>query len=154
MGAVTLPTGSATVNALKKEGASALAREPVHIAAQRRDLGRRLATARNSAGLTQHDLARALYYERTSVAHIEGGRQPAPRSFWERADALLGAGGALLGGYDDLERAKTAPAARAAPAAPLRPSRTRALSPSDGSWRRLARARHGNAAGDVSVQPT
>ncbi len=75
------PDRSATVNALTKEGASAVAREPAHIAAQRRELGRRLATARSEAGLTQQDLARALYYERTSVAHIEGGRQPAPRSF-------------------------------------------------------------------------
>ncbi|MGH3774870.1 MAG: helix-turn-helix domain-containing protein [Pseudonocardiaceae bacterium] len=107
------------MNALKEEGASALAREPAHVVAQRRELGRRLATARSAVGLTQQNLARALYYERTSVAHIEGGRQPAPRSFWGRADVQLGAGGTLLAGYDDLERAKAAHAAKAAPAAPI-----------------------------------
>lgn len=91
-----------------------MAREPAHIASHRRELGRRLAAVRNAAGLTQQHLARALYYERTSVAHIEGGRQPAPRSFWEGAEGLLGAEGTLLVGYDDLERAKTAHATKAA----------------------------------------
>ncbi len=107
------------MNTAKEEGASAVAREPAQFAAQRRELGRRLATARNAAGITQEHLARALYYERTSVAHIEGGRQPAPRSFWERADALLAAGGTMLAGYIDLERAKAAHAAKAASAALL-----------------------------------
>lgn len=111
-------TSSATVDAPKKEGASAVPREPAHIVAQRRELGRRLATSRSAAGLTQQLLARTLYYERTSVAHIEGGRQPAPRCFWEKADALLGAGGTLLVGYDDLERAKTAHATKVAAGAP------------------------------------
>lgn len=82
-----------------------MAREPAYVAAQRRVLGRRLAEQRRTAGLTQLELARALHYERTSVTHIEAGRQPAPRSFWQRADQLLHADGALLAGYEQLDAA-------------------------------------------------
>ena len=64
------------------------------------------ATARTGAHAA--GLARCLAlgrYERTSIAHIESGSQSAPREFWECADELLCAGGALLADFDEVERA-------------------------------------------------
>lgn len=83
-----------------------MAREPTEVVELRRMLGRRLAVLRGEAGLTQNEIAVALHYDRTSVAHIETGRQGAPRVFWERVDRLLGANGALVAGYDELAHAK------------------------------------------------
>ncbi|MGH3906943.1 MAG: helix-turn-helix domain-containing protein, partial [Pseudonocardiaceae bacterium] len=47
-----------------------------------------------------------LHYHRSAISHLEAGRHPAPREFWERADALLGAEGALVAGYEDFVVAK------------------------------------------------
>lgn len=85
-----------------------MAREPTEVVELRRMLGRRLAVLRGQAGLTQSEIAQALHYDRTSVAHIETGRQGAPRTFWERVDRLLGANGALVAAYDELAHAKVA----------------------------------------------
>lgn len=85
-----------------------MAREPTEVVELRRMLGRRLAMLRGEAGLTQDEIARALHYARTSVAHIETGRQGAPRAFWERVDRLLGADGVLVTTYDELAQAKAA----------------------------------------------
>jgi len=38
-----------------------------------------------------------------TIANVEVGRQNVPRSFWERADAVLSAGGKLRQGYDQLQ---------------------------------------------------
>ncbi|MGH3736896.1 MAG: helix-turn-helix domain-containing protein [Micromonosporaceae bacterium] len=69
----------------------------------RRALGGSLASFRRAAGLNQEQLAVRVGYRRSSVANIETGRQRAPRSFWERCEAELGAHGALVRGYEDLE---------------------------------------------------
>jgi len=82
-----------------------MAREPESVSAQRRELGSRLATFRRAEQLTQAQLAKVLHYERTSISHLEAGRQPAPRTFWKRADEVLNARGALLAAFDDLDRA-------------------------------------------------
>jgi Helix-turn-helix domain len=72
------------------------------ITAVRRALGSRLAALRQAEGHSQQALARLLITSRSSIANVEVGRQVGNRDFWERADALLYAGGTLLGGYDEV----------------------------------------------------
>jgi transcriptional regulator with XRE-family HTH domain len=91
-----------------------MARESEAITTQRRVLGSRLATFRKAERQTQTQLAKRLHYERTSISHLERGSQPAPRTFWERADAALHANGSLLAAFDDLERSRAAEAAAVA----------------------------------------
>ena len=69
----------------------------------RRALGRQLAGYRSAAGLSQHQLAPRTHYSRSTIANAEVGRQNAPRAFWQRADEVLGADGALLRAYDRLQ---------------------------------------------------
>ena len=86
-----------------------MARELARLSAQRKALGARLREFRHSQGHTQAGLARSMAlgrYERTSIAHIEAGSQSAPREFWECADELLDAGGALLAEFDAVEQAR------------------------------------------------
>jgi transcriptional regulator with XRE-family HTH domain len=83
-------------------------RESEQIAAQRVALGRCLASHRERSGLNQQELAKRLYYDRTSISKIETGQQPAPRAFWCEADGLLSAGGELVAGFDALTSAKAA----------------------------------------------
>lgn len=61
----------------------------------RRSLGDRLVELRKSAGLTQRELANQLHVERSYIAHSESGRMLPPARFWDSADQLLGARGAL-----------------------------------------------------------
>jgi len=81
--------------------------DPERVAAARGALGRRLASFRVAAGLTQYALAEAVHYTRSTVGNIEVGRQNAPREFWSKCDGLLRAGGALLDGYDQLQQLRT-----------------------------------------------
>jgi transcriptional regulator with XRE-family HTH domain len=74
------------------------------IAHARRALGRQLAQFRQAAGYTQHQLAPHTLYVRSTIANVEIGRQNVPRDFWQRADAVLAAGGTLTAQYDDLVR--------------------------------------------------
>lgn len=67
---------------------------------QAAELGRALARHRADRKISQREFAARVYYDRTSIAHIEAGRQSAPRTFWSRADAVFDAGGALLGSFD------------------------------------------------------
>src|ERR1700733_3199017 len=66
-------------------------------------LGRRLAGWRQAAGYTQEAFAPLVRYARSSIANIETGKQRADRAFWERADAVVSAEGALLASYDGVE---------------------------------------------------
>jgi helix-turn-helix protein/regulatory GntR family protein len=59
-----------------------------------------LAARRRAAGLTQPDLAALVGFSVTTVGHAETGRLWQSRQFWERADAVLGADGNLLGLHD------------------------------------------------------
>ncbi|RLK61904.1 helix-turn-helix domain-containing protein [Actinokineospora cianjurensis] len=70
------------------------------VGARWHSLGASLARWRKASPLTQSDLGRLTHYSRTSISHIEAGRQSAPRSFWEAADQAYEAGGALLTEYD------------------------------------------------------
>jgi transcriptional regulator with XRE-family HTH domain len=76
--------------------------DPNEIVAARCALGRLLAKYRLAAGLNQHELAPHTHYGRSTVANVETGRQNVPRSFWERADAVLHANG-MTAQYDQLE---------------------------------------------------
>ncbi len=59
--------------------------------------------------ISQREVAARVYYDRTSIAHIEAGRQSGPRTFWSRADAVLDASGALLDAYDRASAGVTRP---------------------------------------------
>lgn len=85
-----------------------VARPPKHLAEQQRTLGRYLAALRDAAGLYQADIARAVPCHRTTVTHAEAGSQLPASDFWETADRLVGAKGALIARYDELILARTA----------------------------------------------
>ncbi len=84
----------------------AVVREPTHVLEVRRALGRYLATCRRRAHWSQGKLASETHYHRTAISHLEAGRHPAPRDFWDKADRLLAAGGALLKLYEELVTTK------------------------------------------------
>lgn len=77
-----------------------MARLPTEIVALRRALGAELARYREASPLDQTQLGLRTNYSRTSISHIEHGRQFPDRRFWEAADSALGAGGALLARHD------------------------------------------------------
>jgi transcriptional regulator with XRE-family HTH domain len=68
--------------------------------AARAELGARLQSWRAAAGLTQMRLGEAIDCSSQTVSLAETGRTIPGRWFWERADASVGAGGALLAAYD------------------------------------------------------
>src|SRR2546430_13546423 len=76
--------------------------------ALRRDLGRALKEARRAAGYSQAQLARKTGYARSTVSTVESGGQNVFRIFWERSDAALGSGIALLARYDRLAHRRLA----------------------------------------------
>lgn len=84
-----------------------MARPPEHLAERQRMLGRYLAALRDAAGLYQADIARAVPCHRTTVTHAEAGSQLPASDFWETADRLVGANGALIARYDELILART-----------------------------------------------
>jgi transcriptional regulator with XRE-family HTH domain len=85
-----------------------VARRPEFLTEQQRALGRYLRALREAAGLYQADIARAVPCDRTTVTHAEAGSQLPASDFWEKADRLVGAKGALLARYDELVGARTA----------------------------------------------
>ncbi len=85
-----------------------MTRQPEHLAEQQRRLGRYLVALREAAGLYQVDIARAVPCHRTPVTHAEAGSQLPASDFWETADRLVGANGALIASYDELVNAKAA----------------------------------------------
>jgi hypothetical protein len=99
-------------------------------------LSRELAARRRAAGLTQPELAKMLGMSVTTVGHAETGRLWQSRGFWERADGVLLADGALLHLHEQYQAAvvRPAPAGRpeAAPAAPAPPALPASVSISPG----------------------
>jgi transcriptional regulator with XRE-family HTH domain len=85
-----------------------VARDSEEIIARRRALGERLADFRRAAGLTQGQLAKSAFCDRTTVAHIEKGRRPADERFWRIVDDVCDTGGALLAEFMELDTAKHA----------------------------------------------
>ncbi|MGH3681805.1 MAG: helix-turn-helix domain-containing protein [Natronosporangium sp.] len=74
---------------------------PEQLAEARRNLGSRLASLREAAGLTQAQLARLTGYSRSTVANVETGRGTQPRTSWARYDQILHVGGVLLADYNN-----------------------------------------------------
>jgi transcriptional regulator with XRE-family HTH domain len=72
------------------------------VRALRRELGHALKAARGAAGYSQAQLARKTGYARSTVSTVESGGQNVQRIFWERSDAALGTGTALVARYDRL----------------------------------------------------
>lgn len=116
-----------------------VAREPAHVLELRLALGQGLSACRQEAGWTQRKLANELNYHPTAISHLEAGRHPAPRAFWERADGLLAADGVLLTAYEALVTAKQDAADQAAEGT-RRPGAQPAALPANGgtSGRRTA----------------
>ncbi|MGH3943419.1 MAG: helix-turn-helix domain-containing protein [Pseudonocardiaceae bacterium] len=83
-----------------------MAREPEELAEMRRALGAQLATFRQAAELTQSQIAKAVFRDRTTVAHTESGRRPGDERFWRVADELCGAAGVLLAAFHAVEATK------------------------------------------------
>jgi len=79
-----------------------MTRQPEAVAELRRAIGGALKAYREASPLNQSDLARATHYDRTSISHIEAGRQFPEREFWEAADKALAANGALVARYDNV----------------------------------------------------
>lgn len=77
-------------------------RQPERSTERRRALGRDLARLRGAAGKNQAALAAHTDYDRSSVSHIEHGKQFPDREFWQRADEFVGAGGRLVSRYDEI----------------------------------------------------
>ncbi|MGQ0717769.1 MAG: helix-turn-helix transcriptional regulator [Pseudonocardiales bacterium] len=76
-----------------------MAREPEELVEMRRVLGAQLAAFRQAVGLTQGQLAKAAFCDRSTVAHIEKGRSRGDERFWTVADERCGANGVLLAGF-------------------------------------------------------
>lgn len=86
------------------------------LAAASRALSAGLATRRRSYGLTQPELALLIGVSVTTIGHAETGRLWQSRQFWEHADAILDAGGDLLGLHDAFGEASAASASAASAA--------------------------------------
>lgn len=71
-------------------------------AALGRGLGRQLASLRQAAGFTQHQLAELVGYSRGTLSSAESGRFDQARRFWQRIDDTLNGQGRLVGSYDDI----------------------------------------------------
>ena len=80
--------------------------EPPELVALRRALGCQLAALRQAAEIGQQQVAHKTGYSRSSVTHAEAGRQLLTRDFWQTADDLVKADGALLAGYERVQAAK------------------------------------------------
>jgi transcriptional regulator with XRE-family HTH domain len=83
-----------------------MAREPEALIELRRALGERLLAYRKLAGLTQGDLGRKLFCDRTVIARLEQGQRIKDQRFWQHADDALQAGGRLLTAFGEWEAAK------------------------------------------------
>jgi transcriptional regulator with XRE-family HTH domain len=66
---------------------------------------RQLVALREKAGLTQEQLGRRIRFSRSVVGNAEGGHRRASAEFWQRADEALGADGALVARYEEMQDA-------------------------------------------------
>lgn len=76
---------------------------PAQVAEASKRLGQQLASWRDMAGLTQVKLARRISYSRSAIGNVEIGRDRSTRQFWQRADAEVGASGALVAAFDQVD---------------------------------------------------
>jgi len=116
-----------------------VSQEPPEVVACKRALGQQLAVLREAAEIGQQQVARRTGYSRSSVAHAEAGRQLLTREFWQTADELLKADGALLASYEQVRtvkqeheaRRREAELAKAYAEAQARAQKLRAATPSE-----------------------
>ncbi|UQS26073.1 helix-turn-helix domain-containing protein [Amycolatopsis thermalba] len=80
--------------------------EPGEVTERQRALGEQLSAYRKLAGLTQAQLAKRLYCDRTTLAHVERGQRSRDEAFWRAADEALAAAGQLLAAYRTFENAR------------------------------------------------
>jgi len=88
--------------------AAAAPRYPGSAQEFRRDLGRALRTARDSAGYSQEQLARRTGHARSTISMAERGAQDMSRVFWQRCDAALAPEPALAALYEQLAHIRAA----------------------------------------------
>ncbi|QUH02122.1 helix-turn-helix domain-containing protein [Saccharopolyspora erythraea] len=81
-----------------------MARTPDAVLELRRGLGAALKGWRQASLLDQSALGRITNYSRTSIAHIEAGRQCPGREFWQAVDQALHARGELLAHFDRIRQ--------------------------------------------------
>jgi DNA-binding XRE family transcriptional regulator len=72
--------------------------------ARRKELGRNLKTARQTAGLLQRELAHKIGYSRSAVGNAETGRCGYAHRFWELCDEVLETEGTLSRSYNEIRR--------------------------------------------------
>ena len=97
------PCGNDQTSASPIVGERFPVRESEAVAQARRTLGRRLAAFRHAAGHSQAEFSVLANYSRSTIANVETGYQRVPRSFWEKADSVLGAEGSLIKANDKIE---------------------------------------------------
>jgi DNA-binding XRE family transcriptional regulator len=71
---------------------------------RRKELGRNLKTARQTASLLQRELAHKIGYSRSAVGNAETGQCGYAHRFWELCDEVLETGGTLSRGYNEIRR--------------------------------------------------
>jgi DNA-binding transcriptional regulator YhcF (GntR family) len=101
-------------NARPRVSSNAQPRAERDLATATRALSAELAARRRAHGLTQPELAALAGMSVTTVGHAETGRLWQSRRFWESADAILAADGALLRLHDAYRQAIAAAASQAA----------------------------------------
>ena len=116
-----------------------MAHLPEAVKRLRREVGAALAGFRHASPLNQGDLARLTSYSRTSISHVEAGRQFPSRRFWQSVDQALGAGGELLAHFDRVcaheRQLRIAELQSGAPATGREPSPSQDLPPyGDDDW--------------------
>ena len=72
------------------------------LAMLKRALGAELASRRKAARVTQQHLAHQSGWSRSSVTHVEAGRQLLDPEFWQTADRLVAADGRLLARFHEV----------------------------------------------------
>ncbi|MGW3278009.1 helix-turn-helix domain-containing protein [Nocardia rhamnosiphila] len=73
------------------------------------ELGGLLRNLRDSAGVSQRELAEECLLDRSLVAKVEAGQRTLSRRFWAEADIALAAEGSLVDAYDKLAQQQNAP---------------------------------------------
>lgn len=84
----------------------------------RRQLGRRLATARKDAGYGQREFAARINYARSTLSTVESGIQRAGRGFWQACDRVLRTGREFEAAYDRIRGQQAAEHRNPPPSAP------------------------------------
>ena len=83
-----------------------MAEEAERVRLLRQQLGQQLASLRQASRLSQADLGKVIFRERSLIARLEAGTRAVDRESWEKLDSALDAKGTLVAVFDALEAAK------------------------------------------------